>query len=80
MDARHRGEHDGEGVILGRGFAATRESPDEKALVSEMLGSSPSMTALVALHPTTFSGSTESVRFSILSPKVVRVWRTPGMR
>ncbi len=31
-------------------------------------------------YPTTFSGSTDSVRFSALSPNVVRVWRTPGMR
>ena len=35
------------GVILGRREAQTRESRDEKALVSEMLGSSPGMTAVV---------------------------------
>jgi len=31
-------------VILGRSEAQTRESHDEMTLVSEMLGSSPSMT------------------------------------
>ncbi|CAH1659622.1 hypothetical protein BOSEA31B_11903 [Hyphomicrobiales bacterium] len=35
---------------------------------------------IATAHPTTFSGSTDNVRFSALSPKVVRVWRTPGMR
>jgi hypothetical protein len=31
-------------VILGRSEAKTRESPDKGALVSEMAGSSPTMT------------------------------------
>jgi hypothetical protein len=34
----------GEGVILGRSEASTRESHDEKTLVFEMAGSSPTMT------------------------------------
>jgi hypothetical protein len=31
-------------VIRGRSEAQTRESPDERTLVSEMVGSSPTMT------------------------------------
>ncbi len=34
------------GVILGRSEAQTRESHDERALVSEMVGSSPTMTTV----------------------------------